>query len=234
MLNSYARILGLSFVVGLFIMGAFLVKSRQDQKSLRIVGYANKQFVSDIVKWNLTVQKTTDIEGLKTAYRKLSSDIGEFKQYLISKGIPEKEISIQPLTSSPMYDNYGKISTYSLTQNIFIITDQLDDVEKLALNPDFFADKGLLLQMSNLSYLYTKLPDMKKKLLADATADALERAKEISSSAKVRLGKMREAKAGVFQITEPYSTDVSDYGIYNTSTRNKSISVTISAVFELK
>ncbi|HOA28933.1 MAG TPA: hypothetical protein PKL34_02770, partial [Candidatus Cloacimonadota bacterium] len=60
------------------------------------------------------------------------------------------------------------------------------------------------------------------------------RAEEISSSAKTKLGKMREARAGVFQITEPYSTDVSDYGIYNTGTRSKSISVTLTAVFKLK
>jgi uncharacterized protein len=232
--NSLARVIGFSFVVGMLIIGAFLVKSRQEQKSLKIVGYANKQFVSDLVKWNLTVQKTSDIDGLKTAYKSLAADIGAFKQYLITSGIPEKEISIQPITSNPMYDNMGRISTYNLNQNVFIISSQLEKIEKLSLNPDFFADRGLLLQMSSLSYLYTKLPELKKKLLAEATADALERAKEVASSGKVRLGKLREARAGVFQITEPYSTDVSDYGIYNTNTRNKSISVTLSAVFGLK
>ncbi|MFO7659430.1 MAG: SIMPL domain-containing protein, partial [Candidatus Cloacimonadaceae bacterium] len=153
---------------------------------------------------------------------------------LVEQGIPDKEISIQPVTSFPMYDNNGHITSYNLNQNLFVITNQLNKIEELALNPDFFADKGLLLQMSNLSYLYTKLPEMKKQLLADATTDAMERAKEVSSAAKARLGDMREARGGVFQITEPYSTDVSDYGIYNTSTRNKSISVTLTAVFVLK
>ena len=38
---------------------------------------------------------------------------------------------------------------------------------------------------------------------------------------------------GVFQITEPYSTDVSDYGYYNTDTRTKSISVTVTTKFRL-
>jgi uncharacterized protein len=234
MSNGTARILGLSFAVGMLLIGMFLVKSKQSEKSLRIVGYANKQFVSDMVKWNLTVQKTSEVSGLSAAYKSLSADIVAFKQYLITNGIPEKEISIQPVNSNPMYDNYGKISSYSLNQNVFIITTQLDKIEKLSLNPDFFAEKGLLLQSSSLSFLYTKLPEMKKKLLAEATADALERAKEVSSAAKVRLGRMSKASAGVFQITEPYSTDVSDYGYYNTSTRNKSISVTITASFGLR
>ncbi len=234
MLNGNSKILGLSFVIGMLLIGIFLVQSKQQQKSLRIVGYASKQFVSDMVKWNLTVQKTSEVEALSSSYKKLAADVNDFKAYLVKNGIPEKEINIQPITSNPMYDNYGHITSYNLNQNVFIISNQLDTIEKLSLNPEFFAEKGLLLQMSNLSYLYTKLPEMKKQLLSEATSDALERAKEVSSSAKVRLGKMREAKAGVFQITEPYSTDVSDYGIYNTSTRNKSISVTISAVFGLK
>jgi uncharacterized protein len=234
MRNLNAKVIGVSFIIGMLVIGLLLVKSKQEQKSLRIVGYANKQFVSDMVKWNLTVQKTSEINGLGASYKSLSADIAAFKKYLIEKGIPEKEISIQPVNSNPMYDNYGKITSYSLNQNVFIITNQMDNIEKLALNPEFFAERGLLLQMSNLSYLYTKLPDLKKELLSAATKDALERAKEVASSAKVRLGKLNKASAGVFQITEPYSTDVSDYGIYNTSTRNKSISVTITTSFSLK
>jgi uncharacterized protein len=234
MLNNYARTLGLALIICTLIFGAALVKSRQSQKSLRIVGYANKQFVSDLVKWNLTIQKTAETGNLSASYKALSNDVVEFKKYLLDNGLEDKEISIQPLNSFPMYDNYGKISSYNLNQNVFIISAKLDTIEKLSLNPEFFAERGLLLQQSSLSYLYTKLPDLKKQLLSDATADALQRAKEVASSAKVRLGKMREAKAGVFQITEPYSTDVSDYGIYNTSTRNKSISVTLSAVFDLR
>jgi hypothetical protein len=234
MLNNYARTLGLSIIICALIFGAALVKSRQSQKSLRIVGYANKQFVSDLVKWNLTIQKTSDTGNLSASYKALSNDVMDFKKYLMDNGLEDKEISIQPLNSYPMYDNYGKISSYNLNQNVFIISAKLDTIEKLSLNPEFFATRGLLLQQSSLSYLYTKLPDLKKQLLSDATADALQRAKEVASSAKVKLGKMREAKAGVFQITEPYSTDVSDSGIYNTSTRNKSISVTLSAVFDLR
>lgn len=233
-LVTLGLVIALGFVIGMLVFGVFFVRSKQEDKTLRIVGYATKQFESDLVKWNLSVQKNVALGGLNTAYKSLSADVLSFKQYLIEEGINEKEISIEPITSYPMYDNYGKITSYNLNQSISVITDQLDKVEELALNPDFFADKGLILQMSNLSYLYTQLPDMKKQLLAEATKDALERAREVSSAAGAKLGDMRIARGGVFQITEPYSTDVSDYGIYNTSTRNKSISVTLTAVFELK
>ncbi|PKN72291.1 MAG: SIMPL domain-containing protein [Candidatus Cloacimonetes bacterium HGW-Cloacimonetes-3] len=227
-------IAGLSFIIGLGILGLFLVQSRQSETSLRVVGYSSKLFDSDLVKWNLTVQRNSPPDALKEGYKRMSADISAFKLFLIEKGIPEKEINIQPITSFPQNDNYGNLTSYSLNQSVFILSPDIKKIEELALNPEFFADRGMIMQNSNLAYLYSKLPELKKQLLSEATKDAVARAGEISSSAGTKLGKMKEARAGVFQITEPYSTDVADYGYYNTSTRSKSISVTLTAVFKLK
>ncbi|MBP7509433.1 MAG: hypothetical protein KA807_16595, partial [Prolixibacteraceae bacterium] len=101
------------------------------------------------------------------------------------------------------------------------------------LDPQFFAQRSIILIQSNLEYLYSKLPDLKKEMIGAATEDAYARAKEISSASKTHLGKLIYARTGVFQITEPYSTEVSDYGFYRTNTRTKSISVTVTADFRL-
>jgi len=227
-------IVGLSFIIGLTVFGYFFMQSRQAPTSLRVVGYASKLFESDIVKWNLTMQRNVSNDGLKDGYNKMSADVNAFKKYLLEQGIPEKDISIQPTNSYQTNDNYGNPTGYCLNQHIFVVSTDIDKIEKLSLNPDFFAERGILLQNSNLAYLYTKLPDLKKQLLSEATKDAVARAEEISGSGNTKLGKLREARAGVFQITEPHSTEVSDYGFYNTSTRSKSISVTLTAIFKLK
>ena len=227
-------IASLAFVIGLTILGAFFVQSRQNQTSLRVVGYANKLFESDLVKWNLTLQRSVPSSSLKSGYTDMSKDASAFKDYLTAAGIAANEITVSPITSFPAYDNYGSITSYNINQNIIILSSDLKKMEELSLKADFFADRGILLQNSQLQYLYTKLPDLKKELLALATKDAVDRAKEISSAAKTGLGKMQEARAGVFQITEPYSTDVADYGYYNTSTKQKSISVTVTTVFKLR
>ncbi|MEN6444856.1 MAG: SIMPL domain-containing protein [Candidatus Cloacimonas sp.] len=226
-------IVGLSFIIGLTVFGYFFMQSRQAPSSLRVVGYASKLFESDLVKWNLTMQRNASIDGLKEGYTKMSSDVTAFKNYLLAQGIPEKDISIQPINSFQTNDNYGNPTGYSLNQNVFVVSSDVAKIEGLALKPDFFAERGILLQNSNLAYLYTKLPELKKQLLSEATKDAVARAQEIAGSGKTKLGKLREARAGVFQITEPYSTEVADYGIYNTTTKSKSISVTLTAIFKL-
>ena len=57
------------------------------------------------------------------------------------------------------------------------------------------------------------------------------RADEIAAASGVSTRKLLNSSVGVFQITEPFSTEVSDYGMYNTSTRQKDITVTVRAGF---
>ncbi|MFA7543889.1 MAG: SIMPL domain-containing protein [Candidatus Cloacimonadaceae bacterium] len=232
--KQHYAILGIAFILGVLIFSLAFWQSRQGATSLKVVGYASKLFESDLVKWNLTFQKGLGTNELPNGYRNMSRDLEAFKKYLLEQGIKEDEISILPANSYTRHDNYGNMSGYTLNQSVTVLSSDLDKIAELALSPDFFAERGMQMSNSNLEYLYTKLPELKQQLLSEATSDALSRAKEISGAAKTKLGKMQEARAGVFQITEPYSTDVSDYGIYNTSTRKKSISVTLSAVFRLK
>ncbi|MCF7884993.1 MAG: SIMPL domain-containing protein, partial [Candidatus Marinimicrobia bacterium] len=67
-----------------------------------------------------------------------------------------------------------------------------------------------------------------------AAQNARARANRIIESTDLKIKKMISAKSGVFQITERYSTRVAGYGIHNTSSRNKTIKVTVRAQFKVK
>jgi hypothetical protein len=45
---------------------------------------------------------------------------------------------------------------------------------------------------------------------------------------------VRDAKTGVFQITSRNSTDVSDWGIYDTSSIDKDITAVVSVTFGIE
>jgi CheY-like chemotaxis protein len=67
-----------------------------------------------------------------------------------------------------------------------------------------------------------------------AAADARRRAEEIAGGSEMTIDKIVSARAGVFQITAPFSTEVSDYGVHDTSTRKKEITVTVHATFSVE
>jgi len=120
---------------------------------------------------------------------------------------------------------------YTLQQSLFIISEVIEKVENLALNPDELLESNIFFQRSSLENFYSKIDLLKKDLLTKATKNARERAEKILQDSNYHPGRMISAKAGVFQIIEPYSTEVESYGMYNTSSRKKDITVTVHAQF---
>jgi hypothetical protein len=83
-------------------------------------------------------------------------------------------------------------------------------------------------------YLYTQLSQLRVEMVAEATKDAQARAEAIAKSTGNTVGSIRSAKTGVFQITSRNSTDVSDYGIYDTSSLEKDITAVVSVQFGME
>lgn len=64
--------------------------------------------------------------------------------------------------------------------------------------------------------------------------DARKRAFIIAKSTGRRVGKVKSAKMGVVQVMAPGSVEISDYGTYNTRTRDKEVMITVQATFYLR
>jgi hypothetical protein len=75
---------------------------------------------------------------------------------------------------------------------------------------------------------------LRVSLLGEAVKDAEARAKIIAQSGHRNLGVLTTASMGVVQVLTPNSTDVSDYGSYDTSSQNKEVMITVRATFKVK
>ena len=150
---------------------------------------------------------------------------------LTSAGVAPDAISLQPVTTNPVWDRDGQVSGTSLRQTVLVISTDLGAVEAVALDPGDLIGEGLGLEGSTLEYFYDEMAELKRSLLQQGAEDARARAREIAGNA---LGEMIEARAGVFQIREPYSTEVQGYGVYDTQTRDKEITVTVHATFGVR
>ena len=232
--NKSAWILSFGLIVAALVFGVFFYGSRQTDQTVRVVGYSTYDFEANIVKWSFTFSETVPTGNLTTGYQTMNNRLQTLKRIWNELAISYEDFNIQPITVRKMYGQYGKIEGDILEQNIFIISKDLDAIENLAINPVDFTKEGLAFEYSNMQYFSTDLPDIKMKLLGDATENAIERANEIAKSTGSKVKEITSARTGVFQITEPYSTEFSDYGMYQTSTRKKSIRVTVTCTFTVK
>ncbi len=226
-------ILGVSLILSAVVFGIFFYQSRMPVKTIKVVGAATKRIDSDIVKWRVTIARNTGLDSTKEGYARIKTDLEAFLEMLRANGIDKKDITVQPVNTNQIYKN-GDVVGYTVMQSVYLVSNDIPKVEAMALDPSFLAEKGILLQSSSLEYYQSKLSAIKKELLAEATKDARGRAAEIAKSSGDTIKNIASARVGVFQITEPYSTEVSDYGIYNTATKEKDITVTVNVEFSLK
>lgn len=233
MTNKTAIIISLGVVLASLVLGVFFFSARSGgDRSLRVVGMAAKKINSDTVKWNIIISRTASISQLKEAYALMQNDLEKLTSYLKEKNRDAENITIQPVNSNPNYSQNG-VNSYTLQQRIVVVSHNLDNIEKQALNPRELYQMGIIINSSNLDYYVADLTETKMELLAGAAKDARKRATEIAKSSGIKIGRLVSARAGVFQVREPYSTEVSDYGILNTATRQKEATVTLSAGFQI-
>jgi len=223
--------LGLSIIIASLVFGFFFYQARSTRDYVQVVGAATRGFESDIVKWNVTFEENTDLVNMRDGYRNIQEKRDSLINILTGKGISETDININPIITQKRWDRNGEVIGYSLNQSLFIISTEIEQIENLALNPDELLDQNIFFQVSSLEYFYSEIDNLKKDLLALATRNARERAEKILQESNHNPGKMIWSQAGVFQIIEPYSTEVQSYGMYNTSSRKKEIKVTVHAQF---
>ena len=85
-----------------------------------------------------------------------------------------------------------------------------------------------------MEYYYSKLADLKLTMLAAATQNAKDRASRIATSTGATLGPIQSASMGVFQVTAVNSTDISDYGAYDTTTIDKRVTAVVRSSFTVR
>ena len=124
---------------------------------------------------------------------------------------------------------------YELTQSVQIESENVDKIEKVSREITELLNKGVQFYSDSPRYYYTKLADLKIEMISKATEDARIRAEKISEFSGGKLGKLESAKMGVFQITGQNSKeDYSWGGTFNTSSREKTASITMKLVYKVE
>jgi hypothetical protein len=134
-----------------------------------------------------------------------------------------------------VYEQYpDSEKKYNLMQNIKVESSDVDKVSELAKNTGpLVVSKGVLFSTNSLEYYYSKLPETRIELIGKAVEDAKARATELANAGGKKIGILKSASSGVVQVLAPNSIEVSDYGMYDTSSINKEIMVTVKASFEV-
>ena len=233
-------IIGIAIVLTALIFSLTIINLSKQRNAIYVTGLGSKDFTSDLIVWNGTFHRKSMV--LKEAYAALDADRESIKTYLVGKGITARELIFSAVDIQKEfdedYDDYGnkKRSTftgYRLTQQVQIKSGQVDQVEAISRQVSELINSGIEFYSQAPEYYYTKLAELKLEMISEATKDANERAVRIATQAGSAVGNLKSADMGVFQITAQNSSeDYSWGGSFNTSSKDKTASITVKLSYE--
>jgi len=231
-------LLSVAIVVAAFIAAGAIKAVKTANETITVTGSAKKFIRSDYIVWRGAV--SCQKGNLQEAYREVIRYSERLRQYFKTQQIPDSLITLRPLETMqiPEYTSNGsvtgRIAAYQLRQSFEIRSAQVEKITELSGKAMELINEGINLESYSPEYLYTQLAEIRSGMLAQAAADAKMRAESIAGAVGNKIGAVRSAKMGVFQITARNSTDVSDYGIYDTSSLEKDITAVVSVTFAVK
>ncbi len=229
--------LAIILAVGI-VAAAKIITGTFSKDTITVTGSAYQIVKSDSARLEFNI--TTKQKDRVSAYNQAQKQLPVVMKYLEEKGIAKENIE---LNSSHGYYNYkrtpngnitNEIEDYTLSQPVIINTKDVDKVKELSIDLDSLISQGIEINVMPPMYFYSEISGLKVKLLEDATIDAKERAAAMLKATHNKVGKIQSVRMGVFQITPVDSTNVSDYGINDTTTVDKKVTSVANVVFRVK
>ncbi|HPS84745.1 MAG TPA: SIMPL domain-containing protein [Bacteroidales bacterium] len=234
-------IIAVAIIVTGYLLGTNYKNRSQKPHTVEVTGLSEKNFTSDLIVWNGSFSKFN--KDMKLASNELKKDVEKVRAFLKEQNVPENEILFSAVQINreyeTTYDNDGnsksEFTGYQLTQNVKIESKNIKLIEKVSRDVSGLIDEGVEFYSETPMFYYTKLSDLKLQLIEEATKDGRARADKIAENSGGSIKRLMQGDMGVFQITARNSNeDYSWGGAFNTSSLEKTASITVHLVFEVR
>ncbi|MBP6231085.1 MAG: SIMPL domain-containing protein [Paludibacteraceae bacterium] len=234
-------IISLSIIVSVLILSNSFINRNKADNTIAVTGLSQIDFESDLIVWRsyFSVKNAT----LTGAYAKLKEQNEKILDFLIKKGLDKADITFSAVDISKdytyIYNQNGSSQSvfdgYTLSQTVNISSTEVKKIETISREITELINQGIEINSYAPEYYYTKLADLKIAMLAAATEDGQLRAKTIAENGGGRLGGLKNSTMGVFQIVAVNSAEEYSWGgSFNTSSKQKTASVTVRLLYNIK
>lgn len=225
-------LLAAAIAYGLHTVGTGI--SQRATNEVTVTGSARTEVRSDRAVW--TIHASGQADSIPAAIQQTNGALDAVSQFLISGGLPADEVRLDALATSVNYVWFdgtytSEIASYSAYRSLTVRTDDVDLVARLSIELGTLLETGVVVTAYNPEYYVTTLPALRPQLLNEAVADAKVRAEAMLEVVGGTVTTVRSMRSGPFQVSTPDSVDVSDFGLYDTTTIDKTVTATVSVTF---
>ena len=200
--------MALAIIAAGALVGHGLAFFRIADRTVAVKGVAERDVVADVGLWPLTFTAAHDELG--TAQSKVESDRRATERFLARYGIDSTAISLFSLnvtdTRANMYGGQIPPNRYVVKLSLIVRTNEVNKLREASQRIDELVRQGVVLSAgqeygaSGPTYLFTRLNDLKPAMLGEANVNAREAAQQFAKESKSKVGGIRRASQGVFEI----------------------------------
>lgn len=239
--HLFGLLAGLFLAAGIAFASLILARAWvhiHESQIIGVTGSARKNVRSDLVVWRSHF--AVDDGTLLGANDKLKEALQVVEGFLRDKGVAQFEllpVQVREITARAKNDDEETLTRrvgYQLVQAVEVRSTNVEAVPRLSREAAQLLGVGVALISDGVQFLYTNAGQAKVEMMAEATKDARTRAEQIASQGGRQVEALRSARMGVVQVNPLYSTATSWEGNNDTSSLEKTITVTVTADFALK
>jgi hypothetical protein len=221
-----ALVVGLGIAVAGWFVGHGFMEGRTAARVVTVKGVSERDVPANLAFWPIRfVATANDLEAAQTGVKKSHEAVLAF---LERKGIDPSLAEVQQVQVTDRLAEYRSDpgqTRYVINQTVMVRSEEPEKVEAASQAVGELIDAGVVLSQGGYgggpTYLFTNLTDLKPEMIAEATANARRAAEQFAKDSGSRIGKIRRANQGVFQILARDRAQ----GISEGSQRNKTVRV---------
>jgi hypothetical protein len=193
-----AGILAVGMIAGGYLLGNGLLRAKDAERAVTVRGLAERDVTADLATW--TISYSTTSSDIASAQAKVREDTVTIEGFFKELGFPKDALQPTGANVSSSTDSNGAVS-YTVRQRLALRTNDVALAQKAVARQFDLVNRGVFLEEgSGMAYTFTKLNDIKPEMVAAATKDARAAAQQFAKDSDSRVGKIRDATQGYFEV----------------------------------
>lgn len=205
--------LGVSIMIGGYLLGDGLLRARMADRSVTVRGLAEREVTADLATW--TISYSARSSDLAAAQADIDRDTDAIRAFFTELGFEAEALQPSGVNVSEYSDNLGQ-PVYTVRQRLQLRTTDIAKAQAAVARQFELVRRGVVLEEgSGMSYTFTGLNAIKPEMVAEATRDARAAADQFAEDSDTQVGGIRSATQGYFSI-ESRDGDAGGYGVADT------------------
>ena len=207
--TTRALIVAVSVVAGGWFVGHGFAAGRAADRYVTLKGIAEREVNADLAIWPLRIVVADD--DLARAQSRLQGQVREVMRFLARNQVDTSQLALQDYAVTDALANQFRsgeaaANRYVINQTMVVRSTQPQLVRAASQHVGELVSAGVVLSSGGEyggggpTYLFTGLNRLKPEMIAEATARAREAAERFATDSRSRLGGIRRASQGVFEI----------------------------------